>query len=116
VQRFLDADLELVSNVILRVELLRALRRAAAEESILSKAHRVLQRFNLRRTSEEILARAAELPPRSLRTIDAIHLATALDLSPPPAFFLCYDRRLAKAARHHGLAVVAPGGDEVHQP
>jgi predicted nucleic acid-binding protein len=102
--------------VILRVELLRALRRAEVEESLVANALRTLDRFNLRRTSEEILARAAELPPRSLRTIDAIHLATALDLSPPPSFFLCYDRRLADAARHHGLAVVAPGANEVHEP
>jgi predicted nucleic acid-binding protein len=102
--------------VLLRVELLRALRRAEVEVSVVTKALRTLERFNLRRANEEILARAAELPPRSLRTIDAIHLATALDLSPPPSFFLCYDRRLSDAARHHGLAVVAPGADEVHEP
>jgi len=71
---------------------------------------------NLRHVSDEILARASRITPGSLRTLDAIHLATALDLSPPPDLFLCYDRRLGEAARAHGLALVAPGLDEVHEP
>jgi predicted nucleic acid-binding protein len=96
--------------------LTRALRRAGAPEEVLERSRSVLERFNLRRLSDEILSRAADVAPRSLRTLDAIHLATALDFSPPPACFLCYDRRLGAAARQHGLAVVAPGLDEVHEP
>jgi predicted nucleic acid-binding protein len=92
------------------------LRRSDDEAQLLARARAVLDQINLRRLSDEILARAAEVVPRTLRTLDAIHLATALDLSPPPDAFLCYDRRLASAARSHGLAVVAPGTEEVHEP
>jgi predicted nucleic acid-binding protein len=102
--------------LIVRVEVLRALRRADTAEVLLSRARALLDRINLRRPSDEILTRAAEITPRPLRTLDAIHLATALDLSPPPDFFVCYDLRLAEAARAHGLAVVAPGLDEVDEP
>jgi uncharacterized protein len=114
-ERFLNGETQLVSCVILRVELLRAMRRAGLVASAEAKAERVLERFNLRQLSEEILLRAAEVVPKSLRTIDALHLATALDLSPPPDLFLCYNHRLAAGARQHGLAVVAPGAEKVHQ-
>ena len=76
----------------------------------------MLEQVNFRRLTDEIVTRAADITPRSLRTLDALHLATALDLSPPPDLFVCYDRRLSNAARTHGLAVVAPGLDEVHEP
>jgi len=81
----------------------------------MEQARTALARIHLRQLSSEILARAADVTPRSLRALDAIHLATALDFSPPPDLFLCCDRRLAAAARSHGLAVVAPGAGEVHE-
>jgi len=83
---------------------------------LLARAKAFLERVNLRRLSDEILTRAAEVTPLPLRTLDAIHLATAVELSPPPDVFLCYDERLAAAARWHGLAVLSPGLDEVHEP
>jgi uncharacterized protein len=85
-------------------------------DELLTRARAVLERVNYCLLSDGILARSADLTPRALRTLDAIHLATALDLSPPPDLFLCYDRRLAAAALSHGLAVVSPGVDEVHEP
>jgi predicted nucleic acid-binding protein len=45
--------------------------------------------------------------PAALRTLDAIHLATALELGPIDAF-VTYDDRLAEAARGIGLPVVRP--------
>ncbi len=116
VRRFLDAELQLVSNLIVRVELLRAVRRSAYSRAGVSKAHAALDRFQLVRPNREILGRAEEISPFSLRSLDAIHLATALEFAPRPDLFLCYDRRLAEAARAYGLAVVAPGLDEVHEP
>jgi predicted nucleic acid-binding protein len=55
-----------------------------------------------------IAATAAILEPSNLRTLDAIHLATALSLYHVDAF-VTYDTRLAEAARAVGLTVAAPG-------
>lgn len=110
------SDLTLTSSLLVRMEIWRALLRADVAESTFARARGLLDGVNFRRLSDEILARACEVTPRPLRALDAIQLATALDLSPPPQVFICYDGRLAAAARWHGLAVVAPGADEVHEP
>lgn len=51
---------------------------------------------------------AATVGPASLKTLDAIHLATALALMPELDAFVTYDDRLAEAARGLGLPVVRP--------
>lgn len=83
---------------------------------MIEEARRLLGHLYLRRPTEDLLDLAERLGPPSLRTLDAIHLATALDLRPLPECFLCYDARLAAAARAHGLTTAAPGADEVHEP
>lgn len=57
-----------------------------------------------------ILRRAASLASASLRSLDAIHLSTALSVE--PEVVLAYDRGLRRAARSHGLRVEAPGTDD----
>ena len=52
--------------------------------------------------------RPAAIGPPLLRTLDAIHLATALALVPDLDAFVTYDDRLAEAARALGLPVVRP--------
>ncbi len=52
---------------------------------------------------------AASIEPPSLRSLDAIHLASALTLAPQSPQVITYDERLADAARAHGLTVVQPG-------
>lgn len=59
----------------------------------------------------EVLALARRLDPPVLRSLDAIHLASALLLE--AAVMLTYDQRLAAACIHGGLAVAAPGSDSV---
>jgi hypothetical protein len=56
----------------------------------------------------EVLVAAGTLGPPSARSLDAVHVATALALGPSLAAFLTYDSRQADAARAHGLAVRAP--------
>lgn len=56
----------------------------------------------------EHLTRAAELAPGTLRTLDAIHLATALSLGDRVGQFVAYDGRLRAAASAHGLEVATP--------
>jgi predicted nucleic acid-binding protein len=52
---------------------------------------------------------AGRLSPALLRTLDAIHLATALELLPDLEAFVTYDQRLAEAATAAGIAVASPG-------
>ena len=57
-----------------------------------------------------IATRAAAVGPASLRTLDAIHLASAVELGDELTAFVSYDERLLAAARDLGLPVVAPSG------
>jgi predicted nucleic acid-binding protein len=59
--------------------------------------------------TEAVLDAAAELEPLSLRSLDAIHIATALSLRGDLARLVTYDDRMASAARALGIAVDAPG-------
>lgn len=56
----------------------------------------------------DLLESAAELRPAGLRSLDAIHLATAISVRDEVGAFVTYDERLAVAASEHGLQVVAP--------
>jgi len=55
-----------------------------------------------------ISGQAGSIAPAALRTLDAIHLATALMLGAELDAFVTYDDRLAAAARSIGLPVVRP--------
>ena len=105
---YLSAHPERVSSALARVELTRALRRAERSESTLERAAAVLQRLALVPLDDIVLEAAARVEPVALRSLDALHLATALSL-PPLAAFVAYDERLLAAARGIGLAVAAPG-------
>lgn len=51
---------------------------------------------------------ASLLEPRLLRSLDAVHLASAISLGDELEVFITYDLRLADAARGAGLTVLAP--------
>lgn len=55
-----------------------------------------------------IATQAAELLPATLRSLDAIHLASALAMGSELDGVVTYDMRFAEAARTHGLSVTAP--------
>ena len=82
------------------LELLRAVRqRAPADEG---SALSALRSLGLHRLDRQVLVEAADLLPRSLGSLDAIHLATALRLGPALEAFSTYDRSLARAATRGG--------------
>jgi predicted nucleic acid-binding protein len=56
-----------------------------------------------------IASRAGVIEPVALRSLDAIHLASALELGDELDAFVTYDARQADAARELGLSVVSPG-------
>jgi uncharacterized protein len=55
-----------------------------------------------------IVTLASRLEPPALRSLDAIHIATALTLEPDGIVFYSYDARTIDAARAAGLTVVSP--------
>ena len=87
-------------------------RRAAARASksrLLQTLEQVLDAVYLLEITVAILDRAAELRPTVMRTLDAIHLATALSVNDRDLDVITYDDRMADAARENGLRVVQPG-------
>ena len=106
-QRYLTSAGPLASSILATVEVSRAVSRVASESAGATAA--VFEVLNFMAFDARIAARAAALPPVSLRTLDAIHLATALELGHELTAFVCYDDRLSAAARDLGMSVVAPG-------
>ena len=97
-----------LTSRIATVEVPRAVaRHRAAARGHLSAAFKLVALIEV---SPELAAAAAQLPPPSLRTLDAIHLASAQSLGGELAAFVTYDARLAKAASAAGLRVESPGG------
>jgi predicted nucleic acid-binding protein len=106
VARFLgDVDV-LITSRLTQVELVRAAARHP-HQTDLSLAT-IMERLVFRELTPDLAAAAARLQPPELRSLDAIHLATALELMPDLDAFLTHDKRLADAARQHGLTVAAP--------
>lgn len=101
-----DPDGEWVSSALLRIELTRAVMRAIP--ALLPDAHELLLAFSYISIDDDVIEGAMNEPDRGLRSLDAIHLATARILAPELDFFITYDDRLGRAAEDAGLAVVSP--------
>lgn len=99
---------ERVSSALARVEVSRAVKRAGDDPIALRRTGVVLGRPGLIRIDAEVLSAAANMPPKELRTLDAIHLATALSLGDQPGALVAYDARLAKAAGTNSLTTLTP--------
>ena len=106
--RALRSDPDAISSALARVEVTRALMRAGATSERVSRASAILERIALVPIDADILARAADPHPPDLRTLDAIHLATALLLRQDITGVVTYDERLAGAAAAADLTVLAP--------
>ena len=96
------------SSALLRAETIRALRQSGNEQH-LPAARRLLRAVRMIRIDEPLLDRAADLEPGELRTLDALHLASALELGPDLGVMLAYDVRLKAAAQAYGLPGESPG-------
>ena len=88
-----------VSSELARTEVLRALRRARATVPQFRRGQKTLDRIGLIPVDSRILSDAALLKPVLLRSLDAIHLATALSLGEALAAVVTYDIRLSLAAK-----------------
>jgi predicted nucleic acid-binding protein len=94
------------SSDLLRTELLRLARRSAPD--LLAQARAVLQSIVLVRLSTETCERAVLLEPKDLRSLDALHLAAAMEAGLGLEGIVSYDDRLIEAARALGVPVVSP--------
>jgi predicted nucleic acid-binding protein len=96
----------LVSSALLAVEARRAVLRE--EPSLLGSTDLLLSRVGQLAVSRPVIESAGVLPGRLLRSLDAIHLATALLVREELEALVTYDQRLAEAAREQRLPVAAP--------
>jgi predicted nucleic acid-binding protein len=105
---FLRARPDRASSILSLVEVPRALRRISGTAADRRRARRLLGSLYIVDLDRRILAAAAAFEPVELRTLDAIHLATAVGLGEDLAELVTYDRRLAAAAAQLDIAVSAP--------
>jgi predicted nucleic acid-binding protein len=106
-RRYVVGRRPLVSSALVRTEVARALLPLGA--AALRHGDAVLARIDLVRVSDRILSAAGVLLPHDIRSLDAIHLATARELGGDLGRLITYDERMAAAGRSLGLTVVQPG-------
>lgn len=105
-RRYLRRRRPLVSSALARAEVLRALLPGGREA--LESGRRALTRLDLIRVNDRVLNAAGILAPIELRSLDAIHLATAEQLGSDLGALVTYDDLMAAAARQLGHRVAAP--------
>ncbi len=99
-------ETRLVSSALLGVEARRAAGRLGHDALVAALG--LLERVTLLPLDAEVLERAATLEPPALRSLDALHLATALSVGAAHLTLYTYDGRLAESASSHGFAVRSP--------
>jgi predicted nucleic acid-binding protein len=105
---WLAPDPTLVSSGLITVEAPRAV--GIADPAALPALSRAIATLTLITVDDGLLASAAGLDPPSMRSLDAIHLASALLLGDDLGGILTYDQRMAGAATTRGITVAAPAG------
>jgi predicted nucleic acid-binding protein len=104
------ADMPVVSSELAKVEVLRACRRVNAET--LPEARNLLTKLDLVPLTSVVIDDAADVGEVLLRSLDAIHLASAMSLRADLSTFIAYDHRLGDAASAVDLQLHAPGRDD----
>lgn len=105
-RRHLRRRRPLVSSALARTEVLRAL--LPAGEAAVAAGRAVLAGIDLARVNDSILNAAGTVLPNELRSLDAIHVATALELGDDVGQLVTYDEAMLVAARAQGLRTASP--------
>lgn len=105
-RRYLRRRKPYVSSALAKAEVARALLPLGPPG--LQRADTVLSRVDLIRVTDALLRAAGQLLPEDVRTLDAIHLATAQRLGADLARLVTYDIRMQGAAESLGIDVAAP--------
>ncbi len=105
-RRYLRRKHPVVTSALARTEVARALLPFGA--AALARGEDTMSRLDVVRISDRIVRSAGTLLPTRLRSLDAIHLATAATLGADLARVCTYDERMASSATELGMTVVAP--------
>ena len=105
-RRYLRRRRPLVSSALARAEVLRSLLQEG--DVGVARGRAVLGRIDLIRITDRILGAAGVLMPLDLRSLDAIHLASAQLIGSDLGQVVTYDRRMLAAAQQLGLKVASP--------
>ncbi|MBU8820748.1 type II toxin-antitoxin system VapC family toxin [Mycolicibacterium goodii] len=102
------AEIPWITSALTEVELTRAIRSVAPEG--LAAIPAVLSRLDRFEIDTVVRATAGAYPQSNLRSLDAIHLATAqiASTASPLTAFVVYDHRLAQAAHDLGIPIAGP--------
>ncbi len=95
-----------ISSALLAVEARRSVLRN--DPAALPRTDLALLRIEQVELSTGVLETASRLPDPVLRTLDTIHVATALLIREDVDVLVSYDERMLAAAAAHGLATAAP--------
>ena len=101
-----ERDVRVATSVIAEVEVTRTLVRMRVDQEERDGA---LRRIYLLSLDSDVRGEATRIKPHQLRSLDAIHVATAMSIGEGNLEFITYDDRMADAARAAGLKVVQPG-------
>lgn len=104
--QFADGQ-DLCSSALIRTETLRAVARLNPRRVAMASA--LLERVETMAITASVLSEAAALHPPELRTLDAIHLASALRFGQSIGVLVSYDVRMVAAGGQLGLLVASPG-------
>jgi predicted nucleic acid-binding protein len=105
-RRYLNRRQPLVTSALARTEVARALMPSGLEA--VARGEEVLRRMQLLRINDRVLSEAGRIEPAELRSLDAIHLASARQLGASVGQIVTYDDRMAEAARTLGWSVIGP--------
>jgi predicted nucleic acid-binding protein len=100
------AETDWTSSVLVEIESFRALARYAPEA--VTRLHLVLDQIELIDMSPRVRNLAQTVRPVTIRSLDAIHLGTAMTLRANLTSFVTYDKRLLEAATAAGLPTDSP--------
>jgi uncharacterized protein len=103
VEYLTDTSIEVSTSVLAEVEVTRSLRRHQLDDQ------HAITGFYLIALDDDVRRKAIEVGGSSLRSLDALHIATALVVGDRALQFVTYDDRQAEVARQAGLTVVQPG-------
>ena len=98
-----------VTSAVGRVELMRTALRSGDGE-IVANAERILgEDLDILAVTDEVIEMAETIGPESLRSLDAIHLASAVQLGDALTAVVAYDNRLIEGCRNLDYPVESPG-------
>ena len=105
-RRFLERRRPLVARALVRPAVSGAV--LTLGDAFLRRANDVLSRIELVRINRRVLSDAGILQPAALRSLDAIHMATAALFGDTLSGVITYDGPMTDAARLYGWKVSAP--------